>query len=197
MLRERNPMTSKRRIRFTLIELLVVISIIAILAGMLLPALALAREKARRASCASNLRNIGMSMRLYAQSFDDYFPPEDNAAGLDLIVKAGYGSGYSIFICPSTGTVREPGATLTDAHLDYIYRGGESERGVNAETGLMADRISTPNHYRYGNVLFGDGHVEGIKDPFWYAINNSHLAWTDYTFGPGGTTTRGWPQDPH
>jgi prepilin-type N-terminal cleavage/methylation domain-containing protein/prepilin-type processing-associated H-X9-DG protein len=63
----------KRR-GFTLIELLVVIAIIAILAAILFPVFARAREKARQSSCQSNLKQIGLSFAMYVQDYDNRFP---------------------------------------------------------------------------------------------------------------------------
>jgi prepilin-type N-terminal cleavage/methylation domain-containing protein len=72
--------TSRPHIRsaFTLIELLVVIAIIAILAAILFPVFAQLRDKARQATCQSNLRQLGVGLNLYAQDFDETYPMSIN-----------------------------------------------------------------------------------------------------------------------
>ncbi len=79
---------------FTLIELLIVIAIIAILAGMLLPALNQAREKARAASCAGNLKQLGLVNAIYCDMFDGFFPAAGFVNTGDGITD-NYGEGYS------------------------------------------------------------------------------------------------------
>jgi prepilin-type N-terminal cleavage/methylation domain-containing protein/prepilin-type processing-associated H-X9-DG protein len=119
-----NPV--RRRGGFTLIELLVVIAIIALLAAILFPVFARARENARKSSCANNLKQLGVAMAQYTQDFDEYFMPAQptNPAspgnGLTFVSLLGtYTKNAQVFICPSGSRTT---TTASPAGADFRWR---------------------------------------------------------------------------
>ncbi len=197
----------KRAPHFTLLELLVVMGIIAILVSLLVPAISLGREKARRIKCVGNLRQIGMALRIYGNDNEERFPDGNNAAGLGKLVRDGHLKSVRVFRCPSSGTPRAPGPELDNAHLDYVYIGGYVARNQGEVRGIAADRMGTPNHKRYGNVLFANGYVEGFvasKDspnvPALGTASASSASTATVAAWAGQNdyhNTGGWPADPH
>ena len=134
---------------FTLIELLIVIAIIAILSGMLLPALSGARERGREISCSGQMRGIGSSLQLYVMDFEDWYVPYcpqlDKTGRFGEVAKGSWASifydfGYlkqtRIYYCPSArpptewpdygingsySAIARPKEKYTYKYIDYGY----------------------------------------------------------------------------
>src|SRR4028119_1569135 len=104
--------TKHQRVRaFTLIELLVVIAIIAILAAILFPVFARARENARRASCQSNMKQIGLGFMQYSQDYDEKMPMGRSYGS--------YNSNWAFLLGPYT--VKFGGVTGTNKGKESLY----------------------------------------------------------------------------
>ena len=145
----------KRR-HFTLIELLIVIAIIAILASMLLPALSRARSKAHETGCRNNLKQVGTTISMYADSNHDVLPNAGwvweyflfNTKFLDSTP-----AGYKLLKCPGDSLPRSSGVLRPKSYLanGYLWRtddasciGGQLRRVKNRPSRLIS-LICEPN----------------------------------------------------
>jgi prepilin-type N-terminal cleavage/methylation domain-containing protein/prepilin-type processing-associated H-X9-DG protein len=134
--------TPRSRQAFTLIELLVVIAIIAILAAILFPVFAKAREKARQASCASNLKQLGLAMMQYNQDYDEKYPSVTDQQSTTVSAGAIQYWPYAVYpYVKSAGIYRCPDDASTNAcsYVANSYTGQQAVAAIDSPaTVLMA-----------------------------------------------------------
>lgn len=143
------PLSTNSR-GFTLIELLVVIAIISILAAILFPVFARAREQARRASCQSNLKQIGIAMAMYTQDYDEAYPAGAMGGATDTASNRWYDvvnpyvkSKQQVWICPTAGPLVRYGGTEVAGYKygGYAYNVGGASIQRDPYTGIANVRL--------------------------------------------------------
>jgi prepilin-type N-terminal cleavage/methylation domain-containing protein/prepilin-type processing-associated H-X9-DG protein len=175
---------------FTLIELLVVIAIIAILAAILFPVFAQAREKARQSTCQSNLKQLGMTATIYSQDWDGFLPVcidntywqspttwvdtlgrniEKGAHWVDWSANSqgtGWASGSksirSLFLCPSSRRVYSTGESYLGVSIGYNRR-----LGFNTGGGFGTGYGPRDLNKQEGTlIVLADVGLAGTSDPY-------------------------------
>jgi prepilin-type N-terminal cleavage/methylation domain-containing protein/prepilin-type processing-associated H-X9-DG protein len=147
---------------FTLIELLVVIAIIAILAAILFPVFARARENARRSACQSNLKQVGLGFAQYTQDYDERLPP-GTAVGINMIINGTnvpdvswpvlimpYVKSTQLFACPSNSKnsvnkMSRTGDTIPRSYIANSYGNSSSRFVTSIRQPMNRSNVAAPN----------------------------------------------------
>jgi len=196
------PSSSRSRRRaFTLIELLVVIAIIAILAAILFPVFARAREKARQTSCASNVKNLGTAILMYTQDYDEMFPPGAYATATGAVMwhdlTDPYAKNTGIWHCPSSPLRRADTTGNITTHfaynarylagMDYSFQQNPvSLAAVQSptETVMLTDAVSSVPPGWCGDdgkflLLPGDPNMDCWGRPAYLHTEGANVLWVD------------------
>ena len=170
-----------KRFAFTLIELLVVIAIIAILAAILFPVFGRARENARKTSCLSNLKQIGLGMMQYTQDYDDTYPYSAFATRSDgtsnVTSNTPIGSGVPSAIYAGTGA-NGSGTGYQETWMDYSFPYIKSTQVFKCPSAtrntLPAAVTGNPTLFSYGyNAAFG---IRGMSGEYGVTLGAVKLA---------------------
>ena len=207
------PLVTNRAARkatgFTLIELLVVIAIIAILAAILFPVFARARENARRSSCQSNLKQIGLGFIQYTQDYDEKYPVlrggnTGNALNGVWVITQPYLKSTQIYQCPSEtngpnttgpgGTLNpaDPGYTDYGYNLSFGYDQAADSRGLSSAALTQSALTVMASDWESGR---GDSWATGTNGvippsglmitPAGFGVTQRHLETANFLFADG------------
>jgi prepilin-type N-terminal cleavage/methylation domain-containing protein/prepilin-type processing-associated H-X9-DG protein len=209
-----------RRRGFTLIELLVVIAIIAILAAILFPVFARAREKARQTSCLNNLKQLGLGFMMYVQDYDEVLParffgnyllqqPVDGAPGFAAQSATQWQQGWQLCLYPYVKNVQIyqcPSNTWLNAGTNYGMPTGSIINGVytavfgNNQHHSLAKFVKPSETILLGEksagnpayILSGEYYVVRAdhNDGGNFAFADGHAKWLKLMEGPIGAP---WP----
>ena len=179
----------RRQRAFTLVELMIVLMIISILAAMLFPVFARARESARKTNCLSSIAQLSVALQMYAVDWQGNFPPKDN----DWTPVYPYTKSAEVFRCPSDARTRAedaprppeqqydttpvaPGPAEQPRILDssYVYRSGLASDGRATEIVAFDKRVW---HMGGRNVAFLDAHAKWyMAEALWQTFSPQLLA---------------------
>jgi prepilin-type N-terminal cleavage/methylation domain-containing protein/prepilin-type processing-associated H-X9-DG protein len=190
---------SPKKSGFTLIELLVVIAVIAILAGMLLPALARAKEKAWTTKCLSNFKQIGMATVMYSSDYNDSLPLSAHHGASFVGVLRPYLSGTNLWRCPrDLNKTRNYSLAINDYLLppdhgvplpDYSTL---NKIPSASETIFMAETHTNNvgnDHFHFTDLMEGGYTPESFQ---MQVDVERHRGGANYLFADGHVETLGW-----
>lgn len=161
---------------FTLVELLTVVGIIVVLMGLLIPSIYTAREKAKQAKCASNVRQLLIGLNLYEQEYKSFPLLSDGSATLVTSLYPKFIDSKEVFHCPNHRNIANEHFTSGSVSTCYQSNDTATAGGLSADnpdyaisqTVLIIDSLygyEQPRHSGGSNLGFADGHVE------WYTKN--------------------------
>lgn len=197
----RSVQTERARSAFTLIELLVVIAVIAILAALLFPVFARARENARRTSCLSNLKQIGLAFLQYTQDYDEAYPlssyPSDSVSWTSGA--APYMKSTQLFRCPSDSSANwsTPAAPPVNNYYTTSYLMNAWMAGTNKFT----RQSSIASTSKVVLLSEGNGVARDHFHPFYWVDSDPDVAPSAYmhgmTFDAAKNETKEFPLTRH